>query len=146
MKNVLFFGVLISTVLLMTSCDAPVNVDHVLKDETTRQQVFEKIAGDHNLMTEMMDAMTKNDHGKIMMREGMMNMMAGEENIMGMMKDKPDMMNNMMHNMMRDSNMMRQMMQRMTKEGMMSEECMNACKNMMGGKNMGKDGNQMHHK
>lgn len=136
-KTIFLFLTITSGLLLIISCNNAVNVDQLLQNETTRQQVFEKIAADHEMMTEFMEATMNNEHAKMMMgQDGMNNMMTGEGNIMKMMKDKPEMMHNMMGEMMKDGKMMRNMMQMMNKEGMMSEECIQSFTKMMGDKGM----------
>ena len=49
--------VIASALLLMISCKNAVNVDKLLKDETTRNQMFDKIATDHEMMTGFIDVM-----------------------------------------------------------------------------------------
>ena len=147
-KTIFLFTTIAIGLLLITSCNNAVNVDQLLQNETTRQQVFEKIAADHEMMTGFMEATMNNEHAKMMMKEhdGMKDLMMGDDNMMKMMKDKPEMMQNMMGEMMKDGNMMGNMMkdgkmmgnmmQMMNKEGMMSEECMQSCMKMMGDKGM----------
>jgi len=132
-KTISLFLTITSGLLLITSCNNAVNVDQLLQDKTTRQQVFEKIAADHEMMTEFMETSMKNEHGKMMMmgNDGMNKMMSGEGNMMKMMKDKPEMMHNMMGEMMKDGKMMGNMMHMMNKKGMMSEECMQSCMKTM---------------
>ena len=131
-KTIFFFLTIRCGLLLITSCNNAVNVDQLLQNETTRQQVFEKIAADHEMMTGFMETSMKNEHAKMMMgNDGMNKMMSGEGNMMKMMKDKPEMMHNMMEEMMKDGKMMGNMMQMMNKKGMMSEECMQSCMKTM---------------
>lgn len=141
MKNTTIFMAVAAMLLLITSCNNEVNLDQVLQNETTRQQVFEKITADHEMMTEFMEVMMNNNHAKMMMKghKGMKDMMMGEGSMMKMMKDKPDMMHSMMGEMMKDGKMMGHMMQMMKGEGMMSEDCMQSCMKMMGEKGMKMD-------
>ena len=141
MKNKFFFVAIVGVLLLTISCNNSVSIDQLLQNETTRQQVFDKITADHNMMTDFMETMMNSEHAKMMMKghEGMKNMMMGNGNMMEMMKDKPEMMHNMMGEMMKDEKMMGHMMQMMNKEGMMSEECMQSCMKMMGDKGMDMD-------
>ena len=67
MKNKFFIVVIASMLLLAMSCNNAVNVDQVLKDENTRQEVFTKIAADHEMMTDFMEVMMKDNHAKMMM-------------------------------------------------------------------------------
>ncbi len=134
--------VIASALLLMISCKNAVNVDKLLKDETTRNQMFDKIATDHEMMTGFIDVMMKNDHAKMMIKgnKGMKDMMMGDGNIMRMMKDQPEMMKSMMGEMMKDGKMMGNMMKMMKEQGMMSEKCMESCMKMMEDKGMKTDG------
>ncbi|MDF1864638.1 MAG: hypothetical protein P1U70_07380 [Saprospiraceae bacterium] len=112
--------------MLTISCNNSVSIDQLLQNETTRQQVFDKITADHNMMTDFMETMMNSEHAKMMMKghEGMKNMMMGNGNMMEMMKD---------------GKMMGHMMQMMNQEGMMSEECMQSCMKMMRDKGMDMD-------
>lgn len=138
MKNRIFFLAIAALLLLSTSCNNPVNIDQVLQNETTRQQVFEKITTDHELMTEFMNEMMNSEHAKMMMKgnAGMKDMMMGDGDIVQMMKDQPEMMHNMMSGMMKDGQMMGHMMQMMNSAGMMSDECLQSVMKMMGEKGM----------
>ena len=141
MKNKFFFTAAVSVLLLTISCNNSVNIDQLLQNETSRQQVFEKIAANHEMMTGFMEVMMNDEHAKMMMKghDGMKKMMMGDGNMMKMMKDNPDMMHNMMSGMMKDGKMMGHMMEMMNQEGMMSEECMQSCMKMMGDKGMDMD-------
>lgn len=134
MKNKFFFTAAVSVLLLTISCNNSVNIDQLLQNETSRQQVFEKIAANHEMMTGFMEVMMNDEHAKMMMKghDGMKKMMMGDGDMMKMMKDNPD----MMHIMMKDGKMMGHMMEMMNQEGMMSEECMETCMKMMGDKGM----------
>jgi hypothetical protein len=141
MKNKFFFTAIISVLLLTISCNNSVNINQLLQNETSRQQVFEKIAANHEMMTGFMKVMMNDEHAKMMMKghDGMKKMMMGDGDMMKMMKDNPDMMHNMMSGMMKDGKMMGHMMEMMNQEGMMSEECMETCMKMMGDKGMDMD-------
>ncbi len=138
MKNKFILMVIASALLLMISCNEAVNIDQVLTDENTRNQVFNKIATDHEMMTGFMEVMMKDNHAMMMMKgnPGMKDMMMGESGMMQMMKDKPDVMHNMMGEMMKDGKMMGHMMKMMKDQGMMSEECMESCMKTMDDKGM----------
>lgn len=116
--------VLPAILLLAASCGQQVDIDTLLKNAETRNQIFTKITDDHEMMTEMMGKMMSNKHAKMMMQ--------GNKDMMGMMKDNPDMMNEMM----KDGKMMGHMMQMMNQEGMMSDEAMQSCMKMMSDKGM----------
>lgn len=141
MKNEFFLMVVAGMLLLMTSCDNTANVDQILKDNSIRQEVFNKITADHEMMTDFMEVMMQNNHAKMMMKgnQGMKEMMMDDSDKMNMMKDKPEMMQNMMGEMMKDGKMMGTMMNMMKDKGMMSEECAESCKKMMSAKGMNMD-------
>ena len=147
MKNRFFLMVMASTLLLIISCNNAVNVDQLLKDDNTRKKVFTKITTDHEMMTDFMDIMIKDNHAMMMMKDnqGMKEMMMGEGGIMGMMKNKPELVDKMMGNMMKDGKMMGQMMEMMKDKGMMSEECANSCMKMMSGEGMDMDNKDDNH-
>ena len=137
MKTLIFLS-LISTALLLGSCTPQANVEALLKDAQTKDQIFSAIVADHDLMNDFMSKMMGNEHAMMMMRGNseMMNMMMGEEKMMSMMKQNPEMMKNMMGGMMKDGRMMGQMLQMMHEKGMMSQECMQSCMQMMADKGM----------
>jgi outer membrane murein-binding lipoprotein Lpp len=132
--TVIIFGGL----LLLTSCSNNANIDKLLQNETTRQEVFNKIASNKDMMSGFMNVMMNNESSKMMMmnNKGMKGMMMDKGNMMQMMNNNPEMMKTMMSNMMKDKNMMGNMMQMMHDKGMMSEECMQSCMKMMGDKGM----------
>lgn len=140
MKKILLFS-FAATALFWIGCSQPTNVDSMLKNAESKDQVFAAILEDHELMTEFMNKMMSNEHAVMMMKgnQQMMDMMAAEGNMMQMMKDRPEMMQQMMSGMMKDGNMMGHMMQMMQQEGMMSEECMQSCMQMMKDKGMSMD-------
>jgi len=129
------------TLLLLISCNSTVNVDQILKDDNIRQEVFNKITADHEMMTDFMEVMMQSNHAKMMMKgnHGMKEMMMDDSDMMDMMKDKPEMMQNMMGEMMKDGKMMGTMMNMMKEKGMMSEECAESCMKMMNEKEMNMD-------
>jgi len=138
MKSKIFFVAIVSALLLTIGCNSAGNIDKLLENQITRQEVFDKITTDHEMMTQLMESMMNSEHSKMMMKEheGMKDMMMGDGEMMNMMKDKPDMMHGMMSEMMKDEKMMGHMMQMMNKEGMMSDDCMQSCMKMMGDKGM----------
>ncbi len=139
MKIQFFLIAAVLGLFLISSCNNGVSVDQVLQDETARKQLFGKVVSDHEMLTEMMNTMMSNEHAQMMMKgnEGMKNMMMEGADMMGMMKGKPEMMHKMMSSMMKDKDMMTHMMKMMKDQGMMSEECMQSCMEMMGNMDMG---------
>ncbi|SDD89194.1 hypothetical protein SAMN05421636_102240 [Pricia antarctica] len=126
----LIFSLIAVTVL--SSCNQITDVNVMLESPETRTELFDAIASNHSYMTQFMDNMHGNDHA--------MQMMQGDQKMMGnmmqgggmkmMMKDSM-MMKNMMQSMMKDGKMMGNMMQMMHEKGIMSEDCMESCKKMM---------------
>jgi hypothetical protein len=120
------------------------SVKTLLDKPETRTEVFNTILGDHQLMMEFMTAMKGNEHAMMMMQNSDSQMKGMKENgsmessstnhkmhqgeMMGMMKDNPEMMMNMMGNMMdmceQDSTMSTKMANMMTDHPEMMEMCM----------------------
>ncbi|GAI70916.1 unnamed protein product, partial [marine sediment metagenome] len=110
-----------------------------------RAEIFNIILNDHELMIDFMKAMKGNKHAMIMMKEnhqimgneGKMEMKSGHQ-MMGMMKDNPEMMQKMMGNMMdmseQDSTIRQKMADMMTEHPQMMQMCMQKMKEkgMMG--------------
>lgn len=139
MKNLKFIigtVAIFSGLLLVTSCSNNVNVDKLLQNETTRQEVFNTIASNRDMMNDFMGVMMNNKSAKTVMmnHKGMMGMMM-KGNGMNMMNDSVMSMN-MMHSMMKNGKMMGHMMQMMHDDGMMTTDCMNSCIKMMSDKGM----------
>lgn len=147
------------TVLLFTvnAYSQNTSVKALLDKPETRTEVFNAILGDHQLMMEFMTAMKGNDHAMMMMQNSDSQMKGMKENgsmesssmnhqmhqgeMMGMMKDNPEMIMNMMSSMMdmckQDSIMSNKMANMMTDHPEMMEVCM---KKMNEKGMMGKDG------
>ena len=121
----------------LSSCEQKTDANAVLENSEMRTELFDAIASNHAYMSEFMDNMKNSDHA--------MQMMQGDQNMMGsmmkgngtqmMMKDSM-MMKNMMRGMMNDGKMMGNMMQMMHEKGMMSDDCMKSGMKMMGDKGM----------
>lgn len=144
MKKLAFFLIPVA-ILFAASCNQKSDVNTLLSNAETKDQIFSKIADDHELMTEFMGKMMSNNHAKMMMQgnKDMMGMMMEKDNMMQMMKDNPDMIHNLMSSMMKDGKMMGHMMQMMNQEGVMSDDCMQTCMKNMDDKGMMKDGMSM---
>lgn len=121
----------------LTSCEQKTDTNALLENSETRMELFDAIGSNQNYMTEFMGNMQGNDHA--------MQMMQGNQKIMGtmmkgqgmqMMLNDSIMSMNMMQSMMKDGKMMNHMMQIMHKEGMISEDCMNSSMMMMNDKGM----------
>jgi hypothetical protein len=108
--------------MVLNSCNQKTDVNAILENPETRTEFFEAIASNHSYMTQFMDNMQGNE-------KMMGNMLKGNGTQM-MMKDST-MMKNMMQSMMKDGKVMGKMMRMMHEKGMMSEDCMESCKNMM---------------
>lgn len=131
--------IILSAIGLMSlnSCKQETDLQALLQNQENRTEVYNEITENHDYMTEFMTNMHNSDHAMQMMRgEGMQMMMKDSMMMKNMMKNKP-MMHSMMEGMMMDRKMMDNMMKMMHEKGMMSEECMESCKQMMGEKEMG---------
>lgn len=130
--------IIFSVVGLMTfnSCKQEPNVQAMLENTETRNEIMQTIADNPDFMTDFMEDIQNNSQAMQMMQghNGMRTMIMNGEN-MHMMKDSTMTMNTM-HSMMKDGKMMGNMMQMMHNEGMMSEDCMKSGMKMMGDKGM----------
>lgn len=97
----------IITITALSSCNEKQDAEAMLENHVKRIHIYESIAGNHEFMNEFLLKMQENDYAIQMMR--------GNQKIMG--------------NLMQGSGM-----QMMHEKGMMSKDCMESCKNMMGKK------------
>lgn len=127
--------------LSLNSCKPETNTQALMENPETRTEVFNAISKNHDYMTEFMESMHDNQHAMQMMQgnKKMMSSMMQGEGMQMMMKDST-MMHSMMDGMMNDGKMMGTMMKMMHEKGMMSEDCMESCKKMMGEKGMDMQG------
>ncbi|MBF31348.1 MAG: hypothetical protein CL529_09260 [Aequorivita sp.] len=123
--------------LSLNSCKQETDPLALMENPETRTEVFNAITKNHDYMTEFMESMHGNQHAMQMIQgnKKMMGTMMQGEGMQMMMKDST-MMHSMMNGMMNDGKMMGTMMKMMHEKGMMSEDCMESCKNMMGEKGM----------
>lgn len=118
-------------IITLNSCGPKTDSSAILENPETRTEIFTAIADNHDYMAEFMENMQNSEHA--------MQMMEGNENMMGnngmqtMMKDSL-MMHSMMGEMMQNGEMMANMMKMMKENGMMSEECVQSCTKMMNDK------------
>ncbi len=117
--------------MTFSSCNQSADASSMLDNPETRNEIFNTIAGNHDMMTSFMETIQTNDHAMQMMQDSKMmsNMMKGDG----------------MQMMMKDGTMMSNMMQMMHKNGMMSDECMQAMTQMMDEKGMGNMPQEEHH-
>ena len=127
--------------LSLNSCKQETDPLALMENPETRTEVFNAITKNHDYMTEFMESMHGNQHAMQMIQgnKKMMGTMMQGEGMQMMMKDST-MMHSMMNGMMNDGKMMGTMMKMMHEKGMMSEDCMESCKNMMGEKGMDMQG------
>lgn len=181
MKTTLVLIFSMMTFLTLNSFGQDKKIAGLLENQANRTEIFNAILSDHNLMMEFMQAMKGNEHAMMMMKgnnpmmekDGKMEMtpeqlvsqhehqMMGHGDMMGMMKENPEMMRNMMGNMMdmckQDSAMCSKMADMMTDSPEIMEMCMKKMKEkgMMGpdgkmkmkdtgGKSTGKEHNHQH--
>jgi len=97
----------ITIIAVFSSCQTSPDVKQVLSKPETRMMIMDSIANNSTMSQEMLDAMMKNNGGKMMMQgNGMMMgkmmgmMMENQDGMMKMMKDDPAMMQGMMSYMM----------------------------------------------
>lgn len=122
--------------LTLNSCKQANSSCPKLDDKVSRTELMNDIINNHEYMTEFMQQMQNNDHAMQMMRgnKSMMGMMM-QGNGMNMMNDSTTSMN-MVHSIIKDGKMMGQMMRMMHDQGMMSDECMSSCIQLMNAKGM----------
>lgn len=132
---VIIFSII--TLVAVSSCNQKTDTNAILENSETRSEILKTITGNHNYMMEFMESMHNNEHAMQMMQgnQKMMGMMMKGNGMKMMMKDSM-MTKNIMHSMMKDGKMMGNMMQMMHKEGMMGEDCMKSCMKMMENKGM----------
>ena len=120
--------------LSLNSCNQEKNAQALLENPETRNEIFTTIADNHDYMAEFMDNMPKSQHAMQMMHgnKNMMGSMMQGEGMQMMMKDSA-MMHSMMNGMMNDGKTMGSMMKMMHEKGMMTEDCMQSCMQMMDG-------------
>ena len=108
------------------------NVKALLDNQETKTEVFNAILNDHQLMSEFMTAMKGNKHATMMMQNNKSEMHGMQEksgmkasssghkmehgDMMGIMKNNPEMMKNMMEMCMKDSAMRCTMVEMMTEQ------------------------------
>ena len=126
----------------LSSCEQKTDPNAMLENSQTRTELFDAIASNHSYMTQFMDNMQTNDHamqmmqgnqkmmGTMMQGGGMWMMMKDSMMMKNMMDDQP-VMHAMMDRMMKSPETMNSMMQMMHENGMMSEDCMESCKKMI---------------
>ncbi|MBK5214434.1 MAG: hypothetical protein JJE55_12330 [Flavobacteriaceae bacterium] len=141
----------------LNSCKQQKDPQAVLENPETRTEVFNAITENDDYMAGFMESMHNNPQAMqmmqgnrkmmgSMMQGGGMQMMMKDSMMMKNMMGNKTMMHEMMNGMMKSPETMNSMMQMMHQNGMMSEDCMESCKKMMGEKGMdlpaGKSGMQ----
>lgn len=101
------------------------DVKGLLDNQETRTEIFNAIAGDHQMMMDFMKVAMENEHGAMIE-------MNSEHQMMDMIKDNPEMMQKMMGTMMqmskKDTAMRSQMANMMTEYPEMMKMCMQKMK------------------
>ena len=136
LKTTTLFFLLVAT---LSSCQQQKDVNTMLENDDTQNEIFNTIISDHEYSQELMVKMMEDNHTQMMMKGNgdMMNMMISDNaDMKAMMEENPEVMHGMMSNMMNmadsDSsmcahmmtmmkdkpNMMEQMTDMMHKEGM----------------------------
>ena len=179
MKTLVFIFSMM-TFLTLNSLGQDKKIAGLPENPEDRAEIFKAIVNDHGLMIEFMQAMKGNEHAMMMKghnpmmeKDGKMEMsheqldsqhehqMMGHGDMMGMMKENPEMMQETMANMMdmckKDSSMCSNMADMMTEHPEMMKMCMKKMKEkgMMGpdgkmkmkdtgGKSTGNEHNHQH--
>ena len=140
----LFIGLMAIGFLSLYSCQQEKDPKALMENPEKRTAIYNAIVENDDYTNEFMESMHGNEHTMEMMRgnEKMMGAMMKGQGMQMMMKDST-MMHSMMDGMMKDGKMMGKMMKMMHEKGMMSEDCMESCKNMMGEKGMDMQGMNM---
>ena len=137
--------IILSTIGLLSfsSCKQDTNPHALMDNPETRSEIFNTITQNDDYMANFIESIQDNPHTMQMMQgnKKMMGSMMQGDGMQMMMKDST-MMHSMMNGMMNDGKMMGKMMKMMHEKGMMSEDCMESCKKMMGEKGM--DTGNMH--
>lgn len=141
MKNTLkTIAAVILLIATLSACQQQADINSLLENETSRNEIYAAIVADHEYSQELMAKMMEDNHTLMMMKgnSDMMNMMlSNNEGMIEMMKQNPELTHGMMSNMMNmaesDSSMcthmmammkdkptvMKQMMGMMHKDGML---------------------------
>lgn len=134
MKNLIVLILSFTLFFHLTSCAQQANVEQMMQNEQTREEVYEAILEDDMMMNEFMDHMQQSDRAMGMMRghQHMMgSMMQDEDAFMNRMENNPQFRNHMMNMMMNYRPMMQQMMTHMHQQGIISDECFQSMNQMM---------------
>lgn len=127
MRTIQEYVSLIVLGILFTSCQSP---KQVLSKSDSRTKIMASIASDHDMSKEMMNAIMRGEHGKMLMHERMRTMMDDKSMMKKMMKDDPQMKKRMMSGMMETAKADTSMMSQMCKSMMNSPEMMEMMKKM----------------
>lgn len=144
MKAITIF-ILSFTVLALNVNGQSTDVKVLLDNQETRTEIFNAISSDHQLMKDFMAVARENEHGAMVMRNeensrmkkkeskkgGMMDI-NNEDQMMEMMKEKPEVRQKMMGEMLemceKDSVMRNNMAKMITEHPKMMEMCMQKMK------------------
>jgi hypothetical protein len=118
---------LMALIALVAACQSP---NQVLSKSESRMEIMNTIASDHEMSDEMMDAIMRGEHGKMLIHERMKTMMKDKNGIAQMMKDDPEMKKRMMSGMMETVKADTAMMAQMCTTMMKNPEMMDMMKKM----------------
>ncbi len=137
MKNLRTIALLFSIIVLLSaySCAQNTDIAAMLENTETRNEIFNTIANDREMMSSFMETIQKNENAMQMMqgnthmmghmmKGGGMQMMMKDSMILQNMMGNNEMMHTMMGKMIMDGEMMNNMMQMMAEDDMMSKECL----------------------
>lgn len=118
---------LIALVTLFASCQS---TKQDLSKSDSRMKIMANIASDHDMSKEMLDAIMRGDHGKMLMHERMKTMMEDKSMMTKMMKEDPEMKKRMISSMMETAKGDTSMMSQMCKSMMNNPKMMEMMKKM----------------
>jgi hypothetical protein len=121
--------------LTITCCTPKPDVNKILENQETKNELFNAIIENHDHMTEFMETMQNDKHALQMRKENKMimhkmmegqgmQMMMNDSTIIKSMMNNQMMKQRMMQEMMSDSTQMKGIMHKMHQEGMMCDGCM----------------------
>lgn len=115
-----FIFIAVAGLLTFLSCNQNNDVNTMLENKDTREDIFSSISNNPDYMSDFRDYMQEHNKAGNMMMKGNMNGMNHSGSMMNM-QDSTAMMQSFVNN----HRMMSNMVQMMHNRGMMSDECMN---------------------
>ena len=117
-------------ILAFAGCNQRTEVNEMLDDPRTRNEIYSEIVNNHQLMTEFMKKIRSNEHGMTMMEgydRGMMDMENMHETASMFMQDSVA-CDHLTDSIMNHHEVMEMMLNKMHNRGFMDKECMEESK------------------